>query len=69
MVAMFGSIIPLPLAVPPMTKAPAAVSTRTASSFGNGSVVISARATSLPLPGAMCAIAVRIPGVTFPCSG
>src|SRR5688572_26520747 len=42
-VAMFGSIIPEPFAVPPTTNEPRAVSTRTECSFGNGSVVMMAR--------------------------
>ena len=48
MVAIKGSIIPEPLAMPPTLKRPIGVSTRTASSLGNGSVVMIARAASGP---------------------
>ena len=48
MVAMFGSIMPDPLAMPPTVKDPRGVRTVTACSFGNRSVVMIARAASLP---------------------
>ena len=59
---MFGSIMPEPLAVPPTVNDPRAVWTVTACSFGNGSVVMMARAVSLPLPRASAATAPRMPG-------
>src|SRR5688572_21803842 len=62
---MFGSIIPEPFAVPPTMKRPLPVSTVIACSFGNGSVVMSACAMSLPLPRASAAAAVRMPGTTL----
>jgi hypothetical protein len=48
MVAMRGSIIPEPLAMPPTRKRPTSVVTSTAASFGNGSVVMMARAAAPP---------------------
>ncbi len=50
MVAMLGSIMPDPLAVPPIRNDPRAVLTVTACSLGNGSVVMMARAAAPPLP-------------------
>ena len=47
-VAIKGSIIPEPFAMPPTLKRPIGVSTTTASAFGNGSVVMIARAASAP---------------------
>ena len=46
MVAIIGSIIPEPFAMPPTWNTPALVSTLTAVSFGNGSVVMIARSAS-----------------------
>ena len=45
-VAMFGSIMPEPLAIPPIWKTPPGVDTRTAVSFGDGSVVMIASAAA-----------------------
>ena len=61
-VAMFGSIMPEPLAMPPIRNDPRRVVTVTACSFGNGSVVMMARAASAPLPRASDRVAVRMPG-------
>ena len=49
-VAMFGSIMPEPFAIAPTENEPRGVVTRTECSLGNGSVVMIARAASLPLP-------------------
>ena len=46
MVAIVGSIMPEPLTMPPIVNEPAGVLTRTAVSFGQGSVVIIAFAAS-----------------------
>ena len=48
MVAIIGSIIPEPLAIPPMTASRPSIATRAAASFGNGSVVMIARAAAGP---------------------
>ena len=45
-VAISGSIMPDPFAMPPTWNVPAGVSTLTAYSFGHGSVVMIARAAS-----------------------
>src|SRR5689334_3741401 len=63
-VAMFGSIIPDPFAIAPTTNDPRDVVTRTECSFGNGSVVMIARAASPPLPRASAEHACWIPGMT-----
>jgi hypothetical protein len=63
-VAMLGSIIPEPFAVPPTRNVPRGVITSTAHSFGNGSVVMIARAISAPVSRASAAAAVRMPGTT-----
>ena len=47
-VAINGSIIPEPLAIPPTRKLPVLVVTSTDTSFGNGSVVMIASAAALP---------------------
>ena len=65
MVAMFGSIIPEPLAVPPTVKVPRGVFTVTACSLGNGSVVMIARAITPPCPRSRAAAAWRMPGTTL----
>ncbi len=62
---MFGSIMPEPLAVPPTVNVPRAVCTVTACSFGNGSVVMIARAASLPWPRASAGTAARMPADTL----
>ena len=62
---MFGSIMPEPLAVPPTMNEPRPVCTETAHSFGNGSVVMMARAVSLPLPRARAGTAVWMPVTTL----
>ena len=61
---MFGSIMPEPLAMPPMVNAPRGVCTVTACSFGNGSVVMMARAASLPPSRVIAAAAARMPVTT-----
>ena len=61
---MLGSIMPEPFAVPPTVKVPRAVCTVTACSFGNGSVVMMARAVSLPRPRASADTAARMPADT-----
>ncbi len=58
---MRGSIIPEPLAIPPTWKAPAAVRTATAASFGNGSVVMIARAALAPPVADNCETAAGMP--------
>ena len=58
MVAIRGSIMPEPLAMPPTRNVPMSVVTSTAASFGNGSVVMMARAASAP-PAAVRAAARR----------
>ncbi len=65
MVAMFGSIIPEPLAVPPTVNVPRGVFTVTACSLGNGSVVMIARAITPPCPRSSAAAAARMPGTTL----
>jgi hypothetical protein len=62
-VAMFGSIIPEPFAIPPTLNAPCGVSTTTACSLGNGSVVMMARAASLPFAGDSAPAAARMPAM------
>ena len=47
-VASIGSIIPEPFAMPPMSAAPPPIVTCAAASFGNGSVVMIARAAAGP---------------------
>ena len=47
-VAMFGSIMPDPFAIPPMAISRPPRETRAAASFGKGSVVMMARAASPP---------------------
>ena len=65
-VAMFGSIIPEPLAMPPTRKRAApALEISTAASFGNGSVVMIARAASPPPVAASAAAAAVMPRSTF----
>src|SRR5688572_2981006 len=64
MVAIWGSIIPEPLAIPPILNDPCGVSTVMACSFGNGSVVMMARAASLPLEAERARAAARIPATT-----
>ena len=64
MVASMGSIMPEPLAMPPTAKLPADVWTRTALSFGHGSVVMMACAAST-WPGASVTLdAAAMPAVT-----
>ena len=65
MVAMRGSIMPEPFAMPPTRNEPMSVVTSTAASLGNGSVVMMARAASAPPVGgervtaAECLLALR----------
>ena len=47
-VAIIGSIMPEPLAMPPMATSRPPMLTRAAASFGNGSVVMIARAAGAP---------------------
>ncbi|SVA62334.1 uncharacterized protein METZ01_LOCUS115188, partial [marine metagenome] len=65
MVAMFGSIIPAPLTIPPIVNTPSDVSTETAYSFGETSVVMMASAASRCFSGRNCLTAFRIPELTF----
>src|SRR3954467_6218870 len=65
MVAMFGSIMPDPFAIPPTRNVPRALVISTDAALGNGSVVMIARAASLPPQGARAAAAEAIPRVTF----
>ena len=63
-VAMFGSIMPEPLAMPPTRKLPVALVISTDASLGNGSVVMIARAASAPPLVASAAAACRMPRAT-----
>ena len=54
MVAMFGSIMPAPLAIPPTWKTPSGVVARTAASFAHRSVVMMASAAA-PCPSRLSA--------------
>ena len=47
-VAIIGSIIPEPFAMPPIVTSRPPIAIRAAASFGNGSVVMIARAASAP---------------------
>ncbi len=60
-VAIMGSIMPEPFAIPPMTASRPPIDTRTAASFGNGSVVMIARAAADPWSGASAPIAAGRP--------
>src|SRR4051812_31248461 len=63
-VAINGSIIPEPLAMPPTRKRPDAVVTSTDVSFGNGSVVMIARAAADPPSAESAPAAASIPATT-----
>ena len=63
-VAIMGSIMPEPFAIPPMRYAPVAAVTSTAASFGNGSVVMMARAAEGPPSRSSAAAAEAMPLVT-----
>ena len=65
-VAMRGSIMPEPLAMPPTMIVPSALSAATASAFGNGSVVMMARDCAAPAaPRSRQASAVAMPARIF----
>src|SRR5687768_8237121 len=65
MVAILGSIMPEPLAIPPTVTDPRGVSITAAHDFGNGSVVMMARVAFVPPSRDRAAAAAATPALTL----